>query len=112
VLAVPADLPPTIARFIDASNARDLDGSVACFADDAVVEDEGQTHTGVDRVREWKRETEKRFTYTIDPTAVEERNGETIVTGTLAGDFPGSPVILIYEFTVADGAIKALRIHP
>jgi hypothetical protein len=34
------DLPPTIVRFIEASNARDLDASVACFADDALVEDE------------------------------------------------------------------------
>jgi hypothetical protein len=37
------------------------------FAAGAVVEDEGQTHTGIDAVREWKRETENRFTFTIDP---------------------------------------------
>jgi ketosteroid isomerase-like protein len=109
---VPSDLPHTVAGFIEASNARDLDGSVACFADDAVVEDEGQTHTGIDQVREWKRETERRFTYTIEPINVEQRDGQAILTATLAGDFPGSPVDLVYEFTIADGAIKALRIHP
>ena len=109
---MPSDLPHTVARFIEASNARDLDASVACFADDAVVEDERQTHTGIDQVREWKQETERRFTYTIDPIDVEQRDGQTIVTATLAGDFPCSPVDLVYEFTIADGAIKALRIHP
>jgi hypothetical protein len=106
------DLPPVVTRFIDASNVRDLDAAVACFAAGAVVEDEGQTHTGIDAVREWKRETENRFTYTIDPIALDQRDGRTVVTATLAGDFPGSPVDLEYEFTIADGAIEALRIHP
>jgi hypothetical protein len=34
------------------------------------------------------------------------------VTATLAGYFPGSPVELEYEFTLANDAIEALRIHP
>jgi hypothetical protein len=107
-----SDLPPVVARFVDASNARDLDRTIACFAADAVVEDEGQTHTGVDEVRQWKRETENRYTYTIEPTELEHRNGEWVITAKLAGNFPGSPVDLVYEFTIADGAIEALRIHP
>jgi hypothetical protein len=37
-------LPPTIARFIDASNARDLEAAVDCFGEEAFVEDEGRTH--------------------------------------------------------------------
>jgi hypothetical protein len=76
------------------------------------VEDEGQTHTGADEVRQWKRETEYRYTYTIEPTELEQRNGKWIITAKLAGNFPGSPVDLVYEFTIADGAIEALRIHP
>lgn len=62
-----SELPPVVARFVDASNARDLDRFVACFAADAVVEDEGKTHTGIDEVREWKQETENRHTYTVEP---------------------------------------------
>ena len=106
------DLPPIVAHFVEASNARDLDRFIACFAADAVVEDEMQTHTGVDEVREWKRQTENRYRYTIDPVDLVERDGQTILTATLTGDFPGSPVDLIYEFTIADGAISALSIHP
>ena len=49
--------------------------------------------------------------YTIHPIALDQRDGRTVVTATLAGDFPGSPVDLEYEFTIADG-IEALRIHP
>ena len=107
-----SNLPSIVARFVDASNARDLDSFVACFAADAVVEDEGRTHNGIDEVREWKQETENRFTYTIEPIDLDQRNGQTILTATLAGNFPGSPVDLEYEFTIIEGAIKALRIHP
>jgi hypothetical protein len=32
------------------------------------------------------------------------------VTGTLAGNFPGSPVELKYDFTLAGEAITSLRI--
>ena len=107
-----SDMPPIVARFVDASNARDLDRFVTCFAADAVVEDEGRTHTGIDEVRGWKQETEDLYTYTIEPTELDQRNGQTILTATLVGNFPGSPVDLMYEFTITEGAIKALSIHP
>lgn len=104
-------LAATISRFIEASNARNLDAAVACLAADAVVEDEGETHRGLAAVRAWKKATEDRFRYTIEPTGVERRSeSETVVTATLAGDFPGSPVELKYEFTLRDDAIEALRI--
>jgi hypothetical protein len=105
-------LPPLVTRFVDASNARDLESFVACFAADAVVEDEGRTHRGLDAVRGWKQETEDRYRYTIEPTGIEDRDGRTILLATLAGNFPGSPVDLSYEMTIADGAIAALNIHP
>jgi hypothetical protein len=53
-------LPLTIARFIDASNARDLEAAVDCFGEQAVVEDEGRTHRGIVEVRAWKQATEER----------------------------------------------------
>jgi hypothetical protein len=105
-------LEATISRFIEASNARNLDAAIACFTADAVVEDEGETHRGLAAVRAWKKATEDRFRYTIEPTGVERRSeSETVVIATLAGDFPGSPVELKYEFTLRDDAIEALRIH-
>jgi SnoaL-like domain len=105
-------LPPVVTRFVSASNLRDLDLFVACFAHDAVVEDEAQTHNGIDDVREWKRQTENRYTYTIEPVDLVERNGHTMLTATLTGDFPGSPVELVYDFTIAENAITTLSIHP
>jgi hypothetical protein len=109
-MAIP--LPPTIARFIDASNARDLDAAVVCFAAGAVVEDEGETHRGLGEVQAWKQATEDRYRYMIDPTGIDQREGLAVVRATLAGNFPGSPVELVYEFTLVDDAIESLKIHP
>ena len=106
------DLPPLVAQFFEASKAQDLDRFVACFAADAVVEDEGKTHNGTAAIREWKRQSQNRYTYTAEPIDLVERDGKTILIATLTGDFPGSPVDLTYEFTIADGAIAALSIHP
>jgi hypothetical protein len=105
-------LPPTIARFIVASNARDLEAAVDCFGKEAFVEDEGRRHRGIAEVRAWKQATEERFRYTIEPTGLEERDGHALLRAILAGNFPGSPVELTYDFRVVDDAIESLRIHP
>jgi SnoaL-like protein len=105
-------LPPTIARFIDASNARDLEAAIDCFGQEAVVEDEGRTHRGIAEVRAWKQATEERFRYTIEPTGLEERDGRSLMRGILAGNFPGSPVELTYDFRLVDDTIESLNIHP
>ena len=106
------DLPPTIARFVETSNVRDVNGFVSCFAAHAVVEDDGGTHRGLDQVRAWKQKTQDANSYSIDPVRLETRNGDTILTATLTGDFPGSPVDLDYAFTLVGDAIQALRIYP
>ena len=54
-------LPPTIERFIEASNSRDLEIANDRFAEEAVVEDEGRTHRGIVEVRAWKQATEERL---------------------------------------------------
>ena len=106
------DLPPTIARFVETSNVRDVDGFVSCFAADALVEDDGGTYRGLDEVQAWKQRTQDTNRYRIDPVRLETRNGDTILTATLTGDFPGSPIDLDYAFTMVGDAIKALRISP
>jgi len=63
-------------------------------------------------VRAWKQATEDRYRYTIEPIGLELRDGHVVVRATLAGNFPGSPVDLDYDFTLAGDAIVSLSIHP
>ena len=43
-------VPDVIQRYFDATNARDSEALVACFAEDAVATDEGRTYTGLDDI--------------------------------------------------------------
>jgi hypothetical protein len=44
--------------------------------------------------------------------AVTARDGKTVVTTKLTGDFPGSPIALGFVFMLEGGKIAALEIHP
>jgi hypothetical protein len=104
-------LPQPIAAYFEAD--RGNGNSVAeCFAPDAVVKDEGNTHRGLDEIRKWRAEVAAKYTYTCEPLAVHQQDVRTVVTCRLAGNFPGSPVNLRFLFRLADDKIKDLEISP
>ncbi len=104
-------LPPPIDRYVRIENTGDVEGLAECFASDATVRDEGRTHEGLTAIREWKAETKRKFDHTVEPLAISERDGKTVLTARLTGNFPGSPVTLEFSFTLKDGKIAALEIH-
>ena len=57
-------------------------------------------------------EVSKKYRPTVDVISVAEKDDKTIVTGRVAGDFPGSPVDLRYAFTLAGEKIARLDIRP
>ena len=100
-----AELPPA-AIVKAASNA--LAGRI----EEAVVEDEGQTHSGPAAIKAWKTAASAKYAYTSAPFAVEQKDGQYIVTSRLTGNFPGSPVDLRYRFRLERGKIADLVIAP
>lgn len=108
---MPVDLPEPVAAYFTADK-RDADALAQCFAEDAVVTDEGHVHHGRAAIRQWKSESSAKYNYTSEPVAVASQDGKIIVTGHVVGDFPGSPVDLRYAFTVEAGKIASLEITP
>jgi hypothetical protein len=103
------DLP----KPIDAYFAADRGGSEAvarCFTDNAVVKDEGHTYNGLSAIKQWKMDSSKKYTYTSEPFASEEKDGMTVVTSRVTGNFPGSPVDLRYFFGLEDDKIASLEV--
>jgi hypothetical protein len=89
----------------------DIEQYVAQFAPDVVVEDDGQTHVGIDAVRAWRR-TVPGVSYDVRAVA-DTSDGSQVVTTEISGDFPGSPVLLGFVFTFDDeGRISRLVIAP
>jgi len=102
-------LPEPIAAYF-AADRQTPDAVARCFTAQAVVKDEGRTHTGLDAIRAWKAAATAQYTYTSEPFALEQKEGRHIVTSRVAGNFPGSPVDLRYEFRLERGLIASLEI--
>lgn len=104
------DLPAPIANYIAAENRADAQALSQCFAENAVVRDEGKTMKGLAAIKRWKTETSKKYRHTMEPLALIRKGGETIVTNRLTGNFPGSPIEIQFVFRLVGDKIASLEI--
>ena len=105
----------TLAKPIAAYFTADEVGSEAvsqCFTENAVVKDEGHTYQGRAAIKKWKADASAKYQYTCEPFACEEKDGRTVVTSRLIGNFPGSPVDLRFFFELEGDKIASLEIIP
>jgi hypothetical protein len=107
---MPLDLPAPVAGYFDAANAARAAQASLHFALDATVADEGRTHTGTAAIAAWIAGVAETYACTATPTAMREDDGRTVVTATVAGNFPGSPIELDYTFRLSGDRIVHLEI--
>ena len=100
-----------IADYFNA-DSRDGEAVSQCFAENAVVKDEGHTHRGRAAIKAWKTDASAKYQYTSEPIAFEEKDGKIAVTSHLVGNFPGSRVDLRYFFKLEGDKIVSLEIIP
>lgn len=103
-------LPPLLAALVAAHNAHDGAAFLACFADDAVVRDDGHTHFGKAAIRAWFDEVSRTYAPNLDVNDLTLVDGEPVLTGTVSGNFPGSPAPVRYLLGLEDEKIVALKI--
>lgn len=103
------NLPEPIAAYF-AADPQNAAAVAHCFTPQAVVKDEGRTHTGLAAIQAWKAASAARYRYTAEPFALEQNGRQYIVSSHVAGNFPGSPVDLRYHFRLERGLIAALEI--
>jgi len=104
-------LPQSISAYYEADQGDGASISL-CFTEEGVVVDEGKTYVGRDAIRDWKTASSKKYTYTVDPFAIEEAGDKVVVTAHVAGNFPGSPVDLRYFFGLSGDKIASLEVKP
>ena len=104
------NLPKPIALYILAENSGNAKLFDECFAEDAVVRDENETHHGLAAIKDWKAETKRKYQHTVNPLRAAEQDGNVIVTSRLTGNFPGSPIELDFVFTIQNDKIVSLEI--
>lgn len=103
-------LPDAVAAYFTAKNQHDIDAMLAPFADDATVRDEGQDLRGSAEIRGWMERTTAKYRVSVAVQDVQVHGERATVAGLVSGDFPGSPAILHYRFTLGDGEIVSLEI--
>ena len=105
------NLPEPIAAYFQA-DAHAGEAITHCFTEQAVVKDEGRTHSGHAAIKAWKLDASTKYSYTSEPIGLEEKDGGYVVTSRVSGNFPGSPVDLRFAFRLERGKIVFLEIAP
>jgi len=105
------NLPAPIAAYF-AADMRNGEATERCFTEEAVVTDEGRTHSGHAAIAAWKLDASTKYAYTSVPVGLEETSSGYVVTSRVTGNFPGSPVDLQFAFRLERGKIAFLEIAP
>lgn len=104
-------LPPPIQAFFDADSSNGSAALATAFALDAVVKDEGRSHSGLDAIEAWSRAAKNKYQHVAEPLdwSVDD-DGTHCVRARLTGHFPGSPATLHFAFRLRGDRIAHLEI--
>ena len=108
------ELPKPIEVYMNSLNTRDNTVLDACVAKDAHVHDIGEDNhfNGIEAIKKWRGSSSDEFNLKSEVAEVETKHGIVIVTSKISGNFPGSPQLFYYFFTVADDLITNIEIVP
>lgn len=103
------ELHKSIDNYFRAANAHDGQLLEDCFAEDAVVHDEGEVFCGIAAIKKWLKDTSEKYEIALKIISATQEDGETIVTTQASGNFQGSPTSIEFHFIVKNQKITALR---
>jgi len=103
-------LPRIIKKYVDASNAHDVQSILSCFSENAVVRDEGETLHGRKAIEDWITRTIEKYKFHFNPLRIKDDNAEVVIAMEVSGTFDGSPITLDYHFTIGSDKISSLAI--
>src|SRR5687767_4341361 len=96
-------LHPTVAAYFAATNRHVPAAFLACFAEDAVVDDAGRVWRGIDSIRGWSEREIFAPNVELEVLAASVHEDETVVTTRVEGDFDrtGLPDPVVIEHRIA-----------
>jgi hypothetical protein len=110
----PVALPPLVAAFVEATNSFELEGLLATFAEDALVNDQLRDYWGKPAIKEWAQRDIINVRLTMNVTQVINHYGNFIVTANADGNYDKrglpDPLVLAFYFTAQSGLIVQLII--
>lgn len=104
------NLPDVIADLLKAQNDFDSTAYARCFANNALVYDEGRTHQGFEQIKAWNEQTNAEYATILEPIDYATTPKGGILTTLGSGTFPGSPIVFKYHFELDNDKILSLKI--
>ncbi len=104
------NLPKVISALVKAQNEFDSSAYANCFTEKAIVHDEGKVHTGRTEIEHWIAESNEKYRSTMKPLDYEQNGTSGVLSAEVSGTFPGSPLILAFNFEIHDGLIQSLKV--
>jgi hypothetical protein len=107
-------LPQLVAAYVQAINTFDLEGLLAAFADDALVNDQLRDYWGKSAIREWAERDIIGERLTMHVVKIVEHYGNFIVTANVDGNYDKrglpDPLVLAFYFSAHGDLIVQLLI--
>jgi hypothetical protein len=107
-------LPPLVAAYVEATNGFDIDGLLAAFADDALVNDQLRDYWGKPAIREWAARDVIGEKLTMQVVKMVEHYGHCILTANVDGNYDKrglpDPLVLNFYFSAHGDQIVQLII--
>jgi hypothetical protein len=107
-------LPPPVSAYVEAMNSFNLDGFVAVFDDDALVNDHRDEFIGKEQIRTWAAREIIGDHVTMKVVNQRLVGNHVALKAEIDGDFDKkglpTPLVLALYFTVSGGKISALVI--
>ena len=102
------NLPQVIVNLVKAQDNFDSKAYTDCFSETALVHDEGKIHRGKTEIQNWIEKANKKYQVTMKPIEYFEAN--QTLKAEISGSFPGSPLVLTYQFEIIEQQIQSLKI--
>jgi hypothetical protein len=97
-------LPAVLEKFMKATNDHDGDAFIACFSDDAFVNDFARNFQGREQIKKWSDKEMIGDKVTMQPVEISEHYGDYMITALTDGNYDKNlapdPTYLDYFFTV------------
>ncbi len=107
------DMPAPLKSFLRATEQHDSETLLSLFAPDAKLLDEGHERSGVDEFRDWNDKLYIGAKVVAHPIHIEERDGSTVLSVTLDGDYAAYGVTGPFQydwcFTFSGDRIQSYR---
>lgn len=104
------NLPKVISALVKAQNEFDSAAYANCFTETAIVHDEGKVHTGRTAIEHWIAESNEKYRSVMKPLDYQQNGKSGVLTTEVSGTFPGSPLILKFNFEISDGLVQSLKV--